>query len=141
MEQRVSFITLGVAELERSKNFYCALGWKTANENDDGIVVYNLQQMAIALYQVDNLAKDAQVDMQREAYPKFTLAYNVESENEVETILLDAQKAGAQIIKSAQKVFWGGYSGYFADPDNFLWEVAYNPYAKLGDNGEFQWGN
>ena len=68
------------------------------------------------------------------------IAHNVNSEGEVDELLEEAQKAGGQIIKPAEKVFWGGYSGYFSDPDRNLWEVAFNPFSKLGTNGEFQWG-
>jgi predicted lactoylglutathione lyase len=141
MQQRISIITLGVKEIELSKQFYNSLGWKLASKQDEGIVVYNLNQMALALYPVDKLAEDAPVELQLQGFPKCALAYNVNSESEVDSVLAEAERAGARIIKSAQKVFWGGYSGYFSDPDNFLWEVAYNPFITLGSNGEFQWGN
>lgn len=141
MQQRLSIITLGVSNLAASKRFYTELGWQVANEGDEGIVAYNLHQTALALYPVDKLAEDAQVNLQLKGFPKCTLAYNVKSESEVDSVLAEAERAGARIIKPAQKVFWGGYSGYFADPDHFLWEVAYNPYATLGPNGEFQWGS
>jgi predicted lactoylglutathione lyase len=141
MQQRLSIITLGVADLAASKRFYTELGWQVANEGDDGIVAYNFHQMALALYPADKLSEDAQVDLQQKGFPKCTLAYNVKSDSEVDSVLSEAERAGARIIKPAQKVFWGGYSGYFADPDNFLWEVAYNPYVILGPNGEFQWAS
>jgi len=96
--------------------------------------------MSLVLYPKNKLAEDAGVKMEKITYSPFTLAYNVNSESEVDTVIQNAQKIGAKIIKAAQKAFWGGYSGYFADPDNFLWEVAYNPFSKLGPNNEFQWG-
>ena len=139
MQQRISIITLGVLDLEKANQFYSSLGWQVANKNNEGIVVYNLQQMALALYPVEKLTEDSQVELATNGHPKFTLAYNVDSESKVDDVLVEAESAGARIIKPAQKVFWGGYSGYFADPDNFLWEVAYNPFAKLGANGEFSW--
>ncbi len=142
MDQRLSIITLGVSDLEKSKQFYCALGWQVASEEDAGIVAYNLNQMTLALYPKAKLADDANIEMNSGGFPSFTLAYNVASENAVDETLFEAQKiAGANIIKPAEKVFWGGYSGYFSDPDNFLWEVAYNPYVKLGPNSEFQWNS
>ncbi len=141
MQQRISIITLGVSDISRAMQFYSSLGWQAANDGDEGIIAYNLNQITLALYPVDKLAEDAQVNMNKEGFAKFSLAYNVGSENEVDKVLKEVEMAGAKIIKPAQKVFWGGYSGYFSDLDNFLWEVAYNPYATLGPNGEFQWGS
>lgn len=141
MEQRISIITLGVDDLQKSRVFYDSLGWQVVTEEQsDEIICYNLQSMALALFPWEKLAEDAGVSPNRSGYSSFTIAYNVNSEIEVETILEQAHQAGAKIIKPAQKVFWGGYSGYFSDPDNHLWEVAYNPFSKLGPNGEFQWG-
>lgn len=141
MEQRISLITLGVTDLSRSRAFYDALGWRIATEDQaDAIVCYNLNNMALALYPWDKLAEDALVPPERSGYSAVTLAYNVRTERDVERTLAEAEKAGGQIIKPAQKVFWGGYSGYFADPDGQLWEVTYNPFSPLGPDGEFQWG-
>ncbi|MEM9243606.1 MAG: VOC family protein [Pseudomonadota bacterium] len=140
MQQRLSIITLGVSDIARSKKFYDALGWQAADKENNDIIAYNLQHMTLALYPKDKLAEDAHISMNNSGYSNFTLAYNVNSEEEVNATLIEAQKAGAKIVKPAQKVFWGGYSAYFADPDNFLWEVAYNPFSTLGPNGEFQWG-
>lgn len=140
MEQRLSIITLGVADLQRSRKFYDALGWKIASEaHAADILAYDLPAMTLALYPLDKLADDAKVAMSDKIQPSFTLAYNVSSEQEVEEVLQEAIKAGGKCIKPAEKVFWGGYSGYFADPDGYLWEVAHNPYAPLGPKGEFQW--
>lgn len=141
MEQRISIITLGVDDLQKSRIFYDSLGLKVVTEEQsDEIICYNLQSMALALFPWEKLAEDAGISPSRSGYSSFTIAYNVNSEIEVETILKKANQAGGKIIKPAQKVFWGGYSGYFSDPDNHLWEVAYNPFSKLGPNGEFQWG-
>ena len=141
MEQRLSLITLGVADLAKARAFYDALGWKVATEDQsEAIVCYNLNNMALALYPWDKLAEDAQVPVERSGYSAITIAYNVSTEQGVDLILSEAEKAGGTIVKPAQKVFWGGYSGYFADPDGHLWEVAHNPFSSLGPNGEFQWG-
>ncbi len=141
MEQRVSIITLGVSDLKKSRAFYDALGWKVASEDQaEEIVAYDLQNMTLALYPLNKLAEDAKIPVERTGYSTITIAYNVNSEAEVNETLEEVQKAGGKLIKSAEKVFWGGYSGYFSDPDGNLWEVAYNPFAPLGPKGEFQWG-
>lgn len=140
MEQRLSIITLGVSDLVRAKQFYDALGWRAAEKDNANIVAYNLAAMSLVLYPKDKLAKDAGVAMNESGYSAFTLAYNVDSEVQVDAVLIQAEQAGAKIIKPATKAFWGGYSGYFSDPDHFLWEVAFNPFSPLGTSGEFQWG-
>ncbi len=140
MDQRLSFITLGVSEIKNSQTFYDALGWKAAESPDENIVCYNLQNMALALYPWEKLAEDAQVPVERTGRSAVAIAHNVASDNEVDEVLLEAEKAGGKIVKPGQKVFWGGYSGYFSDPDGHLWEVAHNPFFALGPNGEFQWG-
>ena len=140
MEQRLSVITLGVSDLKRSRAFYDALGWKVASEKQaDQIVAYDLISMTLCLYPLDKLGEDAKIKVNRQEYSTITLAYNVRSEEEVDAALAEAVKAGGKLIKTAEKVFWGGYSGYFADPDGNLWEVAFNPFAPLGPDGEFRW--
>jgi predicted lactoylglutathione lyase len=141
MEQRISIITLGVSDLKKARAFYDALGWKVASEDKaEEIVAYDLQNMTLALYPLSKLAEDAEIPVQRSGYSTITIAYNVNSETEVNETLEEVQKAGGKLVKAAEKVFWGGYSGYFSDPDGNLWEVAYNPFAPLGPKGEFQWG-
>ena len=141
MEQRISIITLGVSDLKKARTFYDALGWKVASEDQaEEIVAYDLQNMTLALYPLSKLAEDAQIPAERSGYSTITIAYNVNSETEVNETLEEVQKAGGKLIKTAEKVFWGGYSGYFSDPDGNLWEVAHNPFAPLGPKGEFQWG-
>jgi len=140
MDQRISVITIGVADLKRSRAFYDALGWKVASEDQaDQIVAYDLISMTLCLYPLNKLAEDAKVKVQRQEYSTITVAYNVRSEEEVDATLEEAVKAGGKLVKPAEKVFWGGYSGYFADPDGNLWEVAFNPFSKLGPEGEFRW--
>ena len=143
MEQRLSILTLGVESLTRSKAFYDALGWEAANDGAaeaENIVAYNLHGMALALYPREKFAEEIGEPVQAPTgYSPVTLAYNVESEAEVDAVLQEAVAAGGTLVKAARKVFWGGYSGYFADPDKHLWEVAYNPFSPLRQGGVFQW--
>src|SRR5579863_1680263 len=124
MEQRLSIITLGVADLVRSREFYERLGWKRSQVNSDGIIFFQAGGMALALYPLRELAKDANVDAEGTGFRGFSLAFNARNREEVDAVLNEAQGAGAKILKPAQEAFWGGYSGYFGDPDGFLWEVA-----------------
>ncbi len=142
MEQRLSVITLGVDDLQKARAFYDALGWQAASDDtgDQGIVAYNLNGMALCLYPREKLADDAQVPQLASGFSSITLAYNVNAKEDVAAVLAEAAAAGGTIIKQAQDVFWGGHSGYFADPDGHLWEVAYNPFSPLGPDGAFQWG-
>lgn len=140
MEQRISIITLGVSDLKKSRDFYDSLGWQVATEEQaEQIVTYNLPHMGFALYQIDKLSDDATVQLKLGKTSSFSMAYNVDSEEKVRIIIDDVQSVGGKIIKQPHKVFWGGYSGYFADPDGYLWEVAYNPFSPLQKNNEFQW--
>ena len=118
--------------------FYKRIGWEPATDNGS-IVAFNMIGMALALYQIDKLSEDVGFHIGSDNHPQFTLAYNTESVENVDKLLQKAELAGGRLIKTAEKAFWGGYSGYFADPDGFLWEIAYNPTLPLGPNGEFQW--
>ncbi len=143
MEQRVSIITLGVADLQVARAFYDALGWQVANEAQAGeIIAYDLPNMTLCLYPLAKLADDAKLaapTQDTRPNPRFALAYNVPSAAHVARVLDEAVAAGAVLVKPAEKAFWGGTSGYFADPDGNLWEVAHNPHAPLGKDGAFQW--
>lgn len=139
MQQRVSIITLGVSDLEVSKQFYInGLGWEAAASSNDNIIFFQLGGFGLALYSRTALADDAHVVMEGDIVPPLTLAYNVEETQIVDQVLTTVQTIGGVIVKPAQKVFWGGYSGYFKDPDGFLWEVAYNPYFTLDADGSLQ---
>ena len=138
MEQRVSIVTLGVKDLARSGEFYQRMGWRKSKASSDGIVFFQAGSMALALYPRHELAKDANLPADGQGFGGITLAYNVRSREEVDTILAQAQDVGAKILKPAQETFWGGYSGYFSDPDGFLWEVAWNPFFPLAENGALQ---
>jgi catechol 2,3-dioxygenase-like lactoylglutathione lyase family enzyme len=138
VEQRVSLITLGVADLNRSREFYKRLGWRHSTANTEGITFFQAGGMALALYPRHELAKDATIAPEGHGFGGITLAYNTRNRNEVDSVLKEAQAAGATILKPAQEAFWGGYSGYFSDPDGFLWEVAWNPFFPIAEDGSIQ---
>jgi hypothetical protein len=134
MNPRINVITLGVKDFARSLAFYRdGLGW-TAQVDDD-IAFFPLNGIIFALYPRDKLAEDAMVPARETGFPGFTLAFLTRNEAEVDVTLEKAKGLGARILKPAQKTFWGGYGGYFADPDGFLWEIAYNPFWKLDQKG------
>ena len=135
MEQRVSLITLGVDDLARSKAFYEALGW--AGQEVEATVFFQAGGLAIVLWGRDELAKDAAVEStpNKNAFRGIALAHNVRSPGEVDEIMAAAQRAGATVTRAAEPTSYGGYAGYFADPDGHLWEVAHNPGFVLSDDG------
>ncbi len=135
MRQTISFITLGVTDLARSRAFYAALGWAESSASQPGIAFFNAGSVVFGLFQRDALAEDADVSAAGSGFPGFTLAHNVDSEAAVDTLLAEAVAAGGRLVRPADKVFWGGYRGYFADPDGFLWEVCWNPFFPLDEQG------
>jgi catechol 2,3-dioxygenase-like lactoylglutathione lyase family enzyme len=135
MKQHLHIITLGVKDLEKSKKFYGeTLGWKISRPQE-GIAFFQAGGVVLALYPRDELAADAVISPKGSGFAGITLAYNASSEAEVDEIIRDLKAKGVKIIKEPQKVFWGGYSSYFADPDDFRWEVAYNPFFAFDENG------
>jgi uncharacterized protein len=138
MEQRLSIVTLAVEDLERSRQFYERLGWRPSPSSSEAIVFFQAGGIALALYPRVELAKDASVSAAGQGFRGVTLAYNTRLREEVDLTLAEAQKAGGQLIKPAQEAFWGGYSGYFADLDGFLWEVAWNPFFSIAENGSLR---
>jgi len=138
MEQRISIVTLGVAELDRSRKFYERLGWRRSMPKTKGVVFFQAGGMALALYPRDELAKDAQVSADGGGFCGVALAYNARSREEVDQVLAEAKAAGAKLLKPAQEAFWGGYSGYFSDPDGFPWEVAWNSAFPIDADGSIR---
>ena len=138
MEQRISLITLGVTDLDRSRQFYERLGWRKSMMKAEGVVFFQAGGMALSLYPRGDLAKDANVSPAAEGFGGITLAYNARTREEVDAVLAEAVAAGATLLKAAEDAFWGGYSGYFADPDGFLWEVAWNPYFSIAEDGSIR---
>ncbi|NOI80000.1 VOC family protein [Vibrio tubiashii] len=137
MEPRVSIITLGVQDLERSYQFYSKLGFPSSKNPEEGIIFFKTGGVCLALYPLDALAKDVSSDMAvvKEGFSGVTLAHNTRSKQEVDDVLALAVSAGAKLEKPAQDVFWGGYSGYFSDPDGYLWEVAYADFWQFNQDG------
>lgn len=133
MEARISMITLGVTDLKRSVQFYEAgLKFPKHQASEESVAFFNLQGTWLGLYNRTALAEDAQVPDDDTGFPGFTLAHNVSSKEQVDALVEEALAAGATLSKAPQDVFWGGYSGYVKDPDNYLWEIAYNPFTWIG---------
>jgi len=137
LQQRLSLITLGVRDIAVSRRFYeGVLGWHTLDEGD--CLFFDMGGYALALYPTAKLVEDIGPDApapQRTGFHGFTLAYNVGSIEEVDAIFGQLEARRVTILKPPQPVFWGGYSGYFADPDGYPWEVAYNPFVTIDDDG------
>lgn len=134
MDQRVSLITLGVSDLDRSRRFYEALGWSAGPQPADDVVFFQAGGFIVALWDREKLAKDSGVQ-DGGGWGGVTLAHNVNSPEEVDAIMEEARKAGATIARAAGETFWGGYSGAFVDHDGHPWEIAHNPAWKLHDDG------
>ncbi|WP_377510277.1 VOC family protein [Octadecabacter sp. R77987] len=132
--QRVTLITLGVADLTRAKAFYDALGWQ-ATERTEGVVFYQINGMVLGLFGLGPLAADQGRPDAPLGTGAMTLAQNFSTEAEVDAAYAQALTVGATALKAPEKVFWGGYSGYYADPDGHVWEVAMNPFWPLNDDG------
>jgi catechol 2,3-dioxygenase-like lactoylglutathione lyase family enzyme len=136
MDQRLSLVTLGVADLARARRFYGeGLGWREAEPRREEIAFFQLAGMALALWSLDALAEDTGLAPQTPGLGGVALAINLASPEAVDAAMAEAQRAGARILKPAQAVFWGGYSGYFADPDGHPWELAHNPFWTLNPDG------
>ncbi|MDX6273553.1 MAG: uncharacterized protein QOJ92_763 [Frankiales bacterium] len=131
---RVNLITLGVADLARSRAFYAALGWTEVQPADESVAFYQLGALVLGLFGLEALAADADLDAPG-APGAMSLAINLPSREETDEVFAAALAAGATAQKPPQEVFWGGYSGYFADPDGHLWEVAHNPFWEIRDDG------
>jgi catechol 2,3-dioxygenase-like lactoylglutathione lyase family enzyme len=131
MKPKISLITLGVRDLQASLKFYRdGLGFVPVGDSKD-IGMLKMEGTWLSLYPRESLAKDASVSPEGSGFRGFTLAHNVGSKKEVDEVLALAVKSGARLVRPGQDVFWGGYSAYFADPDDFLWEVAWNRFIDL----------
>lgn len=135
MQQRITFFTIGVSDLDAMKNFYKEkFGWKTMKD-ENGIVFFKLNGFIFGLYPKHELAEDIGVKDNGEGFKQFSMAVNLNSEKEVDELFADFKKKGVNIIKAPEKVFWGGYRGYVADIENNYWEFAFNPFLKLDNEG------
>lgn len=133
--QRITLITLGVRDLPAARAFYARLGWQEQGESQSGIAFYQLHGQALALFPVTDLAKDQGRPDTPLGTGAVTLAQNFATEAAVDAAFSDALAAGGTALKKPEKVFWGGYSGYWADPDGHVWEVAMNPFWPLAADG------
>ncbi len=138
MEQRLSLLTLGVADLDASRRFYETLGWRET-PRAEGVVFFQAGGMVVALWERAALAADSGVD-DTGGWGGITLAHNVSSPEAVDSVIEQARAAGAAIAREPAATFWGGYSGVFIDPDGHPWEVAHNPYWTLADDGSISLG-
>lgn len=137
MDQRISLITLGVTDLAASTRFYRdVLGWTESSIGGGEVTFFQLNGIALSLFPREQLAADAGVDrLESGGHPCVALAHNVPEREDVDRVLERVVRAGARLVRGAQDASWGGRSGYFADPDGVLWEVAWNPGFPLGPNG------
>ena len=136
MKPRMSMITLGVDDLARSVRFYRdGLGFPQL-ESSPGVAFFTLNGSWLGLYSRAELAQYATVAAAGEGFNSLSIAHNLASEEEVDAAMSEAIAAGATLVKTPQQVFWGGYSGYFKDPDGHLWELAYNPFEWIGPKDE-----
>ncbi|PSL49197.1 hypothetical protein CLV51_101527 [Chitinophaga niastensis] len=137
MRQKLTLITLGVRDFQRALQFYeQGLGWKKSTASQDNVAFFQLGGIVLSIYPWDLLAEDAQVPAAGSGFRGITLAYNTKDRAEADAVLKKAEAAGAVIIKPAVEVFWGGYSGYFRDPDGHLFEVAHNPFWEMNERDE-----
>ena len=125
MEQRISLVTLGVSDLARARAFYEALGWKGAQQPDDEVAFFQAGGMIFGLWTA----------LGGHGAPGIELAHNVRTPQEVDAVLAEAERAGGKIVRRGKRMDWGGYSGAFADPDGYVWEVAHNPDWTLAEDG------
>ena len=140
MRQRVSLVTLGVADLQRAREFYLALGWTTGAAPGDEVAFFQAGEMVLALWDRAKLAADSTVE-DGGGWGGVTLALNLESPAAVDATIEEARAAGAKIGREPAETFWGGYSGVFIDPDGHPWEIAHNPHWELGPGGEVRLPN
>lgn len=136
MEQRVTIIGIGVSDLKTLTAFYeHKFNWTKTKSSTDTISFFQLNGVLLSLYPRTELAKDAGVDSEGSGFKGFSLAYNTKSKEEVDNIIKNLRDNGVEIVKEPEEVFWGGYSGYVADPDGNLWEIAFNPFLTLDEHG------
>ncbi len=131
-------VTLGVADVARSTEFYERLGWRRSSTSQESITFFKMQGSALGLFQRDALAEDAAVDAAGSGFRGVTCALNCADRAEVDAVYAAWVAVGATAVKPPQEVFWGGYSSYVADPDGHLWEIAHNPYSGNDDEGRIQ---
>jgi catechol 2,3-dioxygenase-like lactoylglutathione lyase family enzyme len=140
VQQRVSVVTLGVADLQRARAFYEGLGWRSGAAPDDDVVFFQAGGLVVALWSRESLAEDSVVE-DGGGWGGITLAHNVGSPGEVDAVLAEADAAGGTVGRPGAPTVWGGYSGVFLDPDGHPWEVAHNPHWTLREDGSVELGS
>ena len=138
LKPNIAFLTLGVADLSRARTFYKALGWQEGAQSNEGVAFFELNGIILSLFPRAELAKDAGVEDSTPGFTGISIAYNTDSIEETDAAYQHALACGATAVKAPHAVFWGGYSGYFADPDGHLWEVAHNPFGRFDERGQFR---
>ena len=133
MRQKLNLITMGVIDMDKSIAFFEKLGWQKSKHSVEGLALFPLGGITLALHPRHELAADAMIADTPTGFSAITLSYNAKSEVEVNEVMKEAEMAGATIIKAAQKVYWGGYSGYFKSLDGHLFEVAFNPFWEMDE--------
>ena len=136
--QKLTLVTLGVADVSRSRAFYEGLGFKPAAFDNPNVAFFDMNGVILSLFGRQALADDAQLLADGTGFRATSLAMNLDSEAAVDAALAEIAAKGGRIVKPAQRVFWGGYAGYFADPDGHLWEVAFNPFWPMDAEGRPQ---
>ncbi len=135
MQPQLTLLTLGVSDIARAEKYYTAIGWTLSSASGGDVRFYHSAGAVLALHPTDMLAKDAGVPSQRGAFDGITLAYNVATREEVDAVIARCVAAGATPTEPAREREWGGYTGYVADPDGHLWEIAWNPFFPLDERG------
>jgi len=139
MDQRLTLITLGEDDQAGMRQFYTeVLGWEPTEASNENITFYQLNGIQLALFGREELAEDAQVNVEGSGFRSFTLAHNLRSEQAVDELFEELTGKNAEIAKKPEKAPWGGYSGYMADPEGNLWEIAYNPFMEYDDDGNVE---
>lgn len=135
--QRISLVTIGAFELPRLRSFYQSLGWEETETSSDNYAVFKTAGVLLSLFPIEELAKDAGIEFQLspETYRPITLAINVETPEQVDSTIKKIREAGGKILREPSDAFWGGRTAYFADPENNLWEVAWNPTSVFDERG------
>jgi glyoxalase family protein len=135
MRQKFTLITLGVKDFQKASTFYEGLGWKRSEHSQESYALFPSGGIVLGLYPLQELEKDTTLSYQQTTFSGVIISYNATSEEEVDAVMQEAERLGATIVKPAQKVFWGGYSGYFKDLDGYVFEVAYNPFWQIDREG------
>ncbi|MFH5884272.1 VOC family protein [Halalkalibaculum sp. DA3122] len=136
MEQRLTLITIGVENMDEMRSFYEGIfGWSPTKQSTDNITFFHLNGVLLGLFGREDLARDATVDPKGKGFRSFALAHNLRSEQEVDLLFQQFSEQGVNIVKAPEKTDWGGYSGYIADPEGNLWEIAHNPFMEYDEMG------